>query len=374
MKYKHSRIVAALAAVALSASLLAGCSTPAASQSSASPAVDYGLGLDSNGYYEGITAMDYVTLPENHNAVPVQSDDVTPNEGGYADFYKYIIQMAGTTTEVTDRAIQADDMVTLDLTSSTDGVNLADGTLQDYTVVLGYGAFLDEFEEQLIGHSTGDSFTISIVYPQDAGTTQDENGNEVDLSGKTVDFAVTIKDVMDYELTDENVSDAFANTTTMADGTPVTSVDQLHDYYLESETTTNLQNAIIDYLLTNSTVKEIPESILEQQKEVERQYAEYVASIYNYGTVDEFLTANSYSSMDEYIETAMDSIQSNIEYRLIIQAIAEADNLSVEDEAYMKAFGAAKGVVEETYGEEYAAQMALEYTVLTYLAENAQMS
>ena len=374
MKYKHSRIVAALAAVALSASLLAGCSTPAASQSSASPAVDYGLGLDANGYYEGITAQDYVTLPEDYNAIPVQSDSITPNESGYADFYRYIIQMAGTTTEVTDRAIQDDDMVTLDLTSSTDGVNLADGTLQDYTAVLGYGAFLDEFEEQLIGHSTGDSFTISIVYPQDAGTTQDENGNEVDLSGKTVDFAVTIKDVMDYELTDENVSDAFANTTTMADGTPVTSVDQLHDYYLESETTTNLQNAIIDYLLANSTVKEIPESILEQQKEVERQYAEYVASIYNYGTVDEFLTANSYSSMDEYIETAMDSIQSNIEYRLIIQAIAEADNLSVEDEAYMKAFGAAKGVVEETYGKEYAAQMALEYTVLTYLAENAQMS
>lgn len=160
----------------------------------------------------------------------------------------------------------------------------------------------------------------------------------------------------------------------MPDGTPVTTVDQLYDYFIESETMTNTQNAIIAYLQENSVVEEIPETIIEQQKEVERQYAEYVAYVYNYDSVDEFLTANDYENMDAYIDTAMESIESNVKYRLIIQAIAETDGLEVEDETYLKAFGATKDIVVASYGEEYAAQMALEYTVLTHLASTAKVS
>ena len=176
--------------------------------------------------------------------------------------------------------------------------------------------------------------------------------------------------ILMYCIADYNSSaivKAFGDTTTMPDGTPVTTVDQLYDYYIESETMTNTQNAIIAYLQENSEVSEIPESIVEQQKEVERQYAEYIASVYNYESVDEFLAANDYEDMDAYIDTAMDSIESNVKYRLIIQAIAEADGLEVENDAYVKAFGATKDIVAATYGEEYAAQMALEYTVLTHL-------
>lgn len=237
-----------------------------------------------------------------------------------------------------------------------------------------YGTFIEGFEEQLLGHKSGETFDVSIEYPDDAGTAKDVDGNEVDLSGKSVLFSVTVKSVMEYELTDEAIVKAFGDTTTMPDGTPVTTVDQLYDYYIESETMTNTQNAIIAYLQENSEVSEIPESIVEQQKEVERQYAEYIASVYNYESVDEFLAANDYEDMDAYIDTAMDSIESNVKYRLIIQAIAEADGLEVENDAYVKAFGATKDIVAATYGEEYAAQMALEYTVLTHLMSTAKVS
>ena len=373
----YQRIASAIMLTTFAASVLTGCSSAPASSSQSSsdaPAVEFGLGLDSKGFYDGIKAQDYVTLPDDYAAIPLSEEDVAANEEGYGDFLEYIVQAAGTTTEVTDRAIQKGDMVTLDLTSSVDGVNLEDGTLQDYTVILGYGTFIEGFEEQLLGHKSGETFDVSIEYPDDAGTAKDVDGNEVDLSGKSVLFSVTVKSVMEYELTDEAIVKAFGDTTTMPDGTPVTTVDQLYDYYIESETMTNTQNAIIAYLQENSEVSEIPESIVEQQKEVERQYAEYIASVYNYESVEEFLAANDYEDMDAYIDTAMDSIESNVKYRLIIQAIAEADGLEVENDAYVKAFGATKDIVAATYGEEYAAQMALEYTVLPHLMSTAKVS
>lgn len=377
MTKSHHRIASVLMLTAFAATLLTGCGAPSSTESqstSDAPTVDFGLGLDSKGFFDGLSAKELVTLPADYAAIPLSEEEVAANEKGYADFLEYVVRMVGTTTEVTDREIRNGDMVTLDLTSSVDGVTLADGTLQDYTVILGQGAFIDGFEEQLLGHKTGESFEATIEYPDDAGTALDTDGNEVDLGGKTVLYSVTVKSIMEYELTDDDIVEAFGETTTMPDGTPVTTVDQLYDYFIESETMTNTQNAIIAYLQENSVVEEIPETIIEQQKEVERQYAEYVAYVYNYDSVDEFLTANDYENMDAYIDTAMESIESNVKYRLIIQAIAETDGLEVEDETYLKAFGATKDIVVASYGEEYAAQMALEYTVLTHLASTAKVS
>ena len=40
----------------------------------------YSDGLDANGYRTGITAQDYVTLPDNVAALPIKKADVTPSD------------------------------------------------------------------------------------------------------------------------------------------------------------------------------------------------------------------------------------------------------------------------------------------------------
>ena len=73
----------------------AGCSKSGASSSAASSeavsvygsASDYDYqnfaysdGLDENGYWSGIKALDYVTLPEDYAAIPLKKADIEPTE------------------------------------------------------------------------------------------------------------------------------------------------------------------------------------------------------------------------------------------------------------------------------------------------------
>ena len=85
MKKTTKFISAALAAV-LCAGLLAGCnsassssgSTSASGSASASSStsagaesIDYSKGLAENGHIDGVTALDYVTLPADYAAIPL---------------------------------------------------------------------------------------------------------------------------------------------------------------------------------------------------------------------------------------------------------------------------------------------------------------
>lgn len=59
----YQRIASAIMLTTFAASVLTGCSSAPASSSQSSsdaPAVEFGLGLDSKGFYDGIKAQDYV--------------------------------------------------------------------------------------------------------------------------------------------------------------------------------------------------------------------------------------------------------------------------------------------------------------------------
>ena len=43
-------------------------------------AFDYSDGLDENGYWSGIKALDYVTLPEDFGSIALKENDLTPTE------------------------------------------------------------------------------------------------------------------------------------------------------------------------------------------------------------------------------------------------------------------------------------------------------
>ena len=42
-------------------------------------AFDYSDGLDENGYWSGIKALDYVTLPEDFGSIALKENDLTPH-------------------------------------------------------------------------------------------------------------------------------------------------------------------------------------------------------------------------------------------------------------------------------------------------------
>lgn len=144
MKRIISKAVCLLCAGAL-ALTAAGCSKSAASSSTSASseasvygsASDYDYqnfaysdGLDENGYWSGIRALDYVTLPEDYASIPLKKADIEPTEEDVQSQIDSLLSQNTTTQQITDRAAADGDTVNIDYVGTVDGVAFTGGTLQ----------------------------------------------------------------------------------------------------------------------------------------------------------------------------------------------------------------------------------------------------
>ena len=84
------------------------------------------------------------------------------------------------------------DIATIDFEGFKDGVAFEGGKGEDYDLTLGSGSFIPGFEEQIVGHSVGDSFDVNVTFPEEYGAE--------DLAGKEAVFKVTVKDLKEKQL------------------------------------------------------------------------------------------------------------------------------------------------------------------------------
>ena len=85
---------------------------------------DYSEGLDDNGHWTGIRALDYVTLPEDVSALPLSKADIEPTEAEIQTQIDTLLNQYATTQNITDRAAQSGDTVNIDYSGAVDGVPL----------------------------------------------------------------------------------------------------------------------------------------------------------------------------------------------------------------------------------------------------------
>ena len=85
--------------------------------------------------------------------------------------------------------IEDGDTVNIDYVGSIDGVEFEGGNTKGNgaDLVIGSHTYIDDFEEQLIGHHPGDSVDVTVTFPEDYG--KDE------LNGKEALFKVTINGI-----------------------------------------------------------------------------------------------------------------------------------------------------------------------------------
>ncbi|AXA34243.1 trigger factor [Francisella adeliensis] len=94
-------------------------------------------------------------------------------------------------TEV-ERAVEADDKVTIDFVGKKDGVAFEGGTANDSEVVIGSGQMIPGFEDGIVGMNKGEQKTITVTFPA-------EYQNE-ELAGKEATFDITVKKILVPEL------------------------------------------------------------------------------------------------------------------------------------------------------------------------------
>ena len=234
------------------------------------------------------------------------------------------------------------------------------------SLTLGSGTFVDGFEDQIVGHTPGETFDVTVTFPEGYSDSTDSEGNTVVLSGKKAVFSVTLNYISEKvlpELTDAWVAENYGE----SDG--VHTVEELKALYQKMLYNTNLQNAIMDDLLANSTFKELPKEVTDYQVNQCLNYYYTMANYYGYD-LDSFVqTAAGYENADALLEGMSDSITTYSKEALLYQAVAETLDI-VPTQEQIDTYSS----YTDTYGENYCTMVALMDAVTDALTESAVVS
>lgn len=329
-------------------------------------AFDYSDGLDENGYWSGIKALDYVTLPEDFGSIALKENDLTPTEDELQQQVDNLLNQYTSSQPVTGRSAQSGDVANIDYTGTVDGVAFTGGTATGYDLTLGSGSFIDGFEDQIIGHNVGDTFDVTVTFPDGYGDSTDAEGNTITLSGKEAVFSVTLNAITQSvvpTLTDEWVETNFAASDDLH------TADALRQYFDSALYANNLDNAAMDYLLTNSTFKEVPTQITSYYIRMFLNYHSQLATKYGM-ELDAYAQAKGYADADAMLADSDAYFEHLAKQDLVFQAIAEQLDITPTQEQ----IDSANSSYADTYGAQRSMLNALQLAVLDKVEESAVLS
>ena len=322
----------------------------------------YSDGLDENGYWSGIKALDYVTLPEDYASISIARADVEPTAEQVQSQIDSVLSQNATTQEV-DRAAASGDTVNIDYAGTVDGVAFTGGTYSGYSLTLGSGTFIDGFEDQIIGHKPGETFDVTVTFPEGYNDSTDADGNTIVLSNKEAVFSVTLNSITEEvlpELTDAWVDATYGSTD------DVHTVEDLRALYQKILYEDNLHTALMNYLMDHSTFKSIPQEVSDYQVTQCLNYYYTMANYYGYD-LDSFVQSlMGYENADAMLSALADSIESYAKEALLYQAVAEASGIAPTQEQ-IDAYAS----YTSNYGANYCTMVALMDAVTDALSDGA---
>ena len=336
-----------------------------------------------------LKGSDYVTLCD-YSAIPVTiSGDYDVTDQDVLDYVEKIFTQGGPfyTADPDKTTVEEGDIVNVDYVGKLDGEAFSGGTAEDQNIDVSNNsstsgsAYIDGFTDGLIGASVGDVIDSNVTFP-------DEYPNNPDLAGKEVVFTFTVNSIQ-KEVTMDTMDDEFASKQFGAD-----SVDGVYKQvrqYLESSAESTHKNdiysALEDYLLENCTV-DMPADY--RSDVIEAIRANFIDR-YCSGDESQMETVlSSYGYTEESIEQEWsDSVESSIKLELIVKAIAEKEDIQIDDtefEDYVSTivssggFGDADtlysnyGYGDSVYGKNQIRVIYLAGLVLDKLAETAEVT
>ncbi len=258
--------------------------------------------------------------------------------------------------------------VSIDYVGKMDGAEFEGGSAEDYSLTIGSGSFIDDFEQQLIGTHPGDKVTVNVTFP-------DPYENNPDYAGKEASFDVTVKGIYEIgEFNDEfvkkNLSD-YAKT-----------AEEYKQYLKDTNYQTKLDTAVSDYITNNISADSYPKDYVKHLKSLQmtldEQEFEYMKQMYaayglnfDYSTVMEYKQA---ANTEEYEKHLQEEAEKTCLNNMAYQDLADQAGITVSDEDYQN-FLTENEVSDENaeeYGKPYIIQQYIvPEKVRTYIAEHA---
>ena len=241
---------------------------------------------------------------------------------------------------VEDRPAEDGDTVLIDYSGSVDGVQFEGGTAERQTLVLGSHSFIPGFEEGVVGMKTGEEKDLNVKFPEDYHA---EN-----LKGKDAVFHVKLHEIKKKEVPEFN--DEFVKDVSEFDTVDAYRADikkRLEEQNAR-RATQEMENALVDLILEKTPVN-IPDCMIQSQIDSMVQEFEY-RLMYQGLKLDDYL---KYTGMkpEDLRKSYEDQAKKSVKTRLIFEAIIKQEKIEATEEDKQKKFAemaeAAKKEVEE---------------------------
>ena len=226
------------------------------------------------------------------------------------------------TVEVTDRAVQDKDIVTLDFEGFVDGVAFEGGKGGNYPLTIGSGAFIPGFEEQLIGAEIDKETEVKVTFP--------EEYQAKELAGKEAVFKCTVHEIKAKELPE--LDDEFASEVSEE-------AETLEDYKAEvkakikerkeNEGKEKKENQAVEQAVANAEI-DLPAPMVDLQ--AKQMADDFARRIMQQGmSVEQYFQFTGLNE-EKMMEELKPQAEKRIRTRLVLEAIVAAENIEVSDE------------------------------------------
>ena len=258
---------------------------------------------------------------ENYKGIAVEKAVKTITDDDVMEEVKKVQDRNSRMVTVEDRSAENGDITVIDFEGFVDGTAFEGGKGENFSLTLGSGQFIPGFEEQIVGHQSGDEFDVTVTFPEDY--------QAAELAGKEAVFKVKLHEIKVKELPE--LDDDFVK--------DVSDFDTLDSYKedirtkltetAERKSKDDLENKLIDKLV-ELVEGDIPEAMFNNK--INEDLRDFAYRLQSQGLNME--TYMKYTGMDQEAMRASMRPQAErqVKTRLALEKIAKLENIVPNDD------------------------------------------
>lgn len=266
-----------------------------------------------------------VTKPEasieGYKGIEVTREPVVVTEGDINSELERVRERNSRMITVEGRAAENGDIAVIDFDGYVDDKQFDGGKAENYELTLGAGQFIPGFEDQIVGHSTGEDFDVNVTFPEDY--------HAEELKGKAAVFKIKLHELKTKELPE--VDDEFVK--------DVSEFDTLEEYKKDIEkkllerrekaADADVENQLIDAVI-EKVQAEIPDEMVEN--EVDEIINAFAQRLQSQGLKLETYLQYTNMTTDDLRAQYKPQADRQVKVRLGLEKIAQLEGIKPTDE------------------------------------------
>jgi len=264
-----------------------------------------------------VDLKNYTNFKLEKSPITIEKEEIEKTLGNIQN------QMA-TFDTLSDATLENGLFAVLDYVAQEAGIEVPEATEKDASFEIGAGVLFADFEKNVIGLKTGDKKDFTIKFPN-----PEKPEERTPVSGRTLDFSVTVKEVRKRKLPE--LSDEFA--TKIGPFKSLSELKERVEQDLKNQKETNLlrdlQEKAIDLLIQDNPV-DASETLVSQQ--MEQLAIDAGMQLSQMGLDEKAIEERLKSWGDEMLSRATRQIKAS----LLLGAISKKENIQATDEDLRK--------------------------------------